>query len=125
MKLLVPPAGLRQSCRNNDLERMWDSFQALFCLAFCPDRPTREEPNQRGNRAMAIVKQAGEFQVEASEGGWPIWISVEWSGWKHQGEEHKFFGLRLDDVKDLHYCLSEVIAKVSKQEEIDSNRGRS
>lgn len=63
------------------------------------------------------TKQAGQFEVEASEGGWPTWITVT----HHQGgsEPQRFHGLKVDDLKDLHYCATEILAKLQRAQKED------
>lgn len=59
---------------------------------------------------MSEIKQAGQFKVEAWTGGWPVWCHVYWDNGTHG--EKKFHGLKVDDLRDLRYCLDEMIRKL-------------
>lgn len=59
-----------------------------------------------------ITKQAGIFTVVISTDGSPRWGSIKI---EKEGEMTKWLStLAVDDLKDLHYCLKEALAKEAK-----------
>lgn len=60
-----------------------------------------------------IGKAAGAFSAEAWTDGWPIWVKIKWGAPPHAGE---FYGLQLDDLKDLQYVLNDMIEKLGHED---------
>lgn len=69
---------------------------------------------------MSLKKEAGDFRIDVRAEGWPIWTEI---AWKDEPRGLKIFhGLRLEDLKDLQYCLTSAIAFVQGLEDADRAR---